>query len=83
MTGVPGIESSRQFISSIRRRSRSSSGASRRRMPRLMPCPAVGGVGLPQIIALLIGHHLERELVVIAQEDRPLAVLGDLAASGA
>ena len=35
MTGVPGIDSSRLFINSTRRRSRSSSGASRRRIPRL------------------------------------------------
>ena len=72
------MESSRPFISSIRRRSRSSSGARRRRMPRLMPRAPVGGVGLPQIVALAIGHHLERQLVVVAQEDRPLAVVGDV-----
>jgi hypothetical protein len=28
--------------------------------------------------AFAIGHHLERHLVVVAQEDRPLAVLGNL-----
>ena len=39
---------------------------------------AVGGVGLPEIIPLGIGHHLERQLVVVAQEDRPLAGVGDL-----
>ena len=37
----------------------------------------VGGVGLPQIVALAVGHHFERQLVVVAQEDRPLAVLRD------
>ncbi len=41
------------------------------------PRPAVGGVGLPQIVALGVGHHLEGQLVVVAQEDRPLAFLGD------
>ena len=29
------------------------------------------------VIALLVGHHFERQLVVIAQEHRPLAVLGN------
>ena len=34
----------------------------------------IGGVGRPQIVALDVGHHFERQLVVIAQEQRPLAV---------
>ena len=33
----------------------------------------VGGVGPVHVVALFAGHHLERELVVVAQEDRPLA----------
>ncbi len=49
----------------------------------VQPRPAIRGVGLPEIVALGVRHHLERQLVVIAQEDRPLAVVGDLAASGA
>ena len=43
----------------------------------------VGGVGLPEIVALGVGHHFERQLVVVAQEDRPLAVLRESPASGA
>jgi hypothetical protein len=31
------------------------------------------GVGLVHVVALLVGHHFERELVVVAQEERPLA----------
>jgi hypothetical protein len=42
------------------------------------PRAAVGGVEVPEIVALGIGHHLERQLVVVAQEDRPLAVRRDL-----
>ena len=38
----------------------------------------IGGVGLVHVVALLVGHHLERQLVVVAQEHRPLAVLGDV-----
>ena len=34
-------------------------------------------VNAPHVIALLIRDHLERELVVIAQEHRPLAVVGN------
>ena len=30
------------------------------------------------VVALAIGHHLQRQLVVIAQEDGPLAVLGNV-----
>ena len=74
MTGAPGIDSSSEFSSSIRRRSRCISGASRRRMPRFRRARAIDRVLLPQIVALLVGHHLERQLVVVAQEDRPLAV---------
>ena len=29
------------------------------------------------VVALLVGDHLERQLVVVAQEDAPLAVVGD------
>ena len=36
--------------------------------------PSVGGVLLPEIVALAVGHHLEGQLVVVAQEDRPLRV---------
>jgi hypothetical protein len=58
----------------------------RRKAPadaEIEPRAAIGGVGVPQVVALGVGHHLERELVVIAQEDRPLAAGRDLRASGA
>ncbi len=34
---------------------------------------AIGGIGFPQIVALGVGHHFQREFVVVAQEDGPLA----------
>ncbi|VCU07348.1 hypothetical protein RHODGE_RHODGE_00450 [Rhodoplanes serenus] len=34
----------------------------------------IGRIGRPQIVALGVGHHFQRQLVVIAQEQRPLAV---------
>ena len=77
MTGVPGSENSSAFISSIRRRSLPSSGARRRRIPRLIRACGSLGVDAVHVVALLVGDHLERQLVVVAQERRPLAVLGD------
>ena len=62
----------------MRRRLFSISGASRRRMPTLMPHLRIGGVRLVHVVALFVGHHLERQLVVVAQEQRPLAGLGDV-----
>ena len=38
----------------------------------------VGRINVPKIVALLVGHHLERQLVMIAEKDRPLAVLRNL-----
>jgi hypothetical protein len=35
----------------------------------------IGGVGLIHVVAFLVGHHFERQLIVVAQEHRPLAVL--------
>jgi hypothetical protein len=35
-------------------------------------------VGAVHVVTFLVGDHLERELVVVAQEDAPLALLGDL-----
>ena len=46
--------------------------------PEIQPGAAVGGVGLPQEIAFRLGDHLQRQLVVVAQEDRPLAVRRDV-----
>ncbi len=39
---------------------------------------AVARIGFPQIVALAIGDHFERQLVVVAQEDRPLAIRGNV-----
>ena len=39
--------------------------------------PRVVGVLRPHVVAVLVGHHLEGELVVVAQEDAPLAAVGD------
>ena len=71
--GVPGSEKSRPLRSSIRRRALSTSGASRRRMPTLSRVCGIAGVGEVHVGPLVLGHHLQRELVVVAQEQRPLA----------
>ena len=42
------------------------------------PHPRIGGVRLVHVVALLVGDHLERQLVVVAQEQPPLAVLGNV-----
>ena len=63
------------FISSILRRLLPSSGASRRRMPRLMRAVRIVRVNAPHVIALFVRHHFERQLVVVAQKHGPLAVL--------
>ena len=39
--------------------------------------PRVLGVLRVHVVALLVGDHLERQLVVVAQEQAPLAVVGD------
>ena len=38
----------------------------------------IGGVRLVHVVALAAGDHLEGQLVVIAQEDRPLTGVGDV-----
>ena len=45
--------------------------------PEIEPGAAVGRIGLPQKVALDVGDHFQREFVMIAQEDRPLAVFRD------
>ena len=37
----------------------------------------IGRVGEVHVVALVVGDHLQRELVVIAQEQAPLAVVGN------
>ena len=62
----------------MRRRSRSRSGASRRADAEVDARAPVGRVEVPEIVAFAVGDHLERQLVVVAQEDRPLAVRRDV-----
>jgi hypothetical protein len=38
----------------------------------------VGGVDAPQIVAFAAGHHFQRQLVMVAQEDGPLAGFGNV-----
>ena len=38
----------------------------------------VGRIGRPQIVTLGIGHHLQRQFVVVTQEQRPLTIAGDV-----
>ncbi len=38
----------------------------------------VAGVGLVQVVALAVGDHLQGQLVVVAQEHRPLAGVRDV-----
>ncbi len=45
--------------------------------PEVDPRHAVLGVRAIHVVALLVGHHLERELVVVAQEQRPLRGVRD------
>ena len=59
----------------------SSRGASRRRMPILTFMRGSRVLGV-HVVALLVGDHLEGELVVVAQEDAPLAAVGDLRGLG-
>ena len=46
-------------------------------MPRLMRICRSARVRAVHVVALVVGDHLERQLVVVAQEQRPLAVGGD------
>ncbi len=64
-------------MSSIRRRlfpqERSEAAAD----AEVDPGPRVCRIGLVHVVPLLVGHHLERQLVVVPEEHRPLAVLRD------
>ena len=78
MTGVPGSENS----SELQQLDAAAAVLDQRREPAadadVDPHPRVGGVGLVHVVALFVGDHLERQLVVVAQEEAPLAVLGDV-----
>ncbi|MGF6748239.1 hypothetical protein OKW36_003875 [Paraburkholderia sp. MM5482-R1] len=43
----------------------------------IQTCAAIARIGVPQIVTLGISDHFERQLVVIAQEDRPLVRFGE------
>ncbi len=45
--------------------------------PDVATHPRVGRVLLVHVVALLVGDHLQGQLVVVAQEDAPLAAVGD------
>ena len=59
--------------SSIWLRSLSSSGREPAADADVGPHPRVLGVLRVHVVALLVGDHLEGQLVVVAQEDAPLA----------
>ena len=44
----------------------------------VQPHHRIRGVGLIHVVALFVGDHFERQLVVIPKEQRPLAVRRDL-----
>ena len=46
--------------------------------PQVDPRPTVGRVVVPQVIAFLVGDHFQGQFIVIAQENRPLAIGGNL-----
>ena len=52
-----------------------SSGARRRRIPRLMRACGSLGIGPVHVIALFIRDHFQGQFVMIAQKDGPLAGL--------
>ena len=50
-------------------------------MPEIDARMRIVRVNAPHVVALLVGHHFERELVVVAQKHRPLAAAQESAAS--
>ena len=69
---------SRLCSSSIWRRPLSISGASRRRMPMLIRMRGSRAYSRVHVVALFVGDHLQRQLVVVAQEDAPLALSAEI-----
>ena len=78
MIGVPGNDIRSEFMSSIFRRSLSIRGCQATSDPEVDAGARVGRIGRPKIVAFDVRHHFERELVVVAQEQRPLAVDGNV-----
>jgi hypothetical protein len=77
MIGVPGSDNSSPFSSSILRRSLLQQRRQAAADAQVDAHLRVARVEPVHVVALLVGDHLERQLVVVAQEERPLAVLGD------
>ena len=75
--GAPGSENRIACISSISSRPLSSSGREPAADPEVELHPRVLRVLGVHVVALLVGDHLERQLVVVAQEEAPLRVVGD------
>ena len=78
MTGVPGSENSRAFSSSILRRSLPSSGREATTDAQVDPHLRIARVGAVHVVALFVGDHLQGQLVVVAQEHRPLRAVGQV-----
>ena len=82
MIGVPGSENSRR----VQQLDAAAAVLDERRQAaadaEVEPHLRIGGVRLIHVVALFVGHHLERQLVVVAQEQRPLAVVRESPASG-
>ena len=78
MIGVPGSEKS----SDVQQLDAAAAVLDERREAAadadVQPHLRIGRVDSVHVVALFVGDHLERQLVVVAQEQRPLAVLGDL-----
>ena len=78
MTGLPGsdsierVEQLGQAAVAVEQRGQAAADA------HVALHPGVLGVLGEQVVALLLAHLLEGQLVVVAQEDRPLAPVGDL-----
>ena len=78
MIGVPGSENS----SALQQLDAAAAVLDERREAPadadVEPHLRIGGVHRVHVVALFVGDHLERQLVVVAQEERPLAVVGDV-----
>ena len=75
--GVPGMENSRVLSSSIFRRLFASSGAKPPADAKIDTRVRIGRVNSIHVVALLVGDHFQRELVVVAQKHCPLTILRD------
>ena len=70
---MPGSENSNPLISSTARRLLPEQRAEPTPDAKVDAHPRILRIGAIHVVALFVGHHLQRELVVIAHEQRPLA----------